>query len=379
MIEIDGSYGEGGGQVLRTALTLSTLTGQPVLIGRIRAGRRNPGLRPQHLTNVLALAQVSDANVRGAAIGSTEVVFQPRSESRRGNYVFDVAQAAQGGSAGSVTLIFQTLLLPLAFAGEPSQITLKGGTHVPWSPVFEYARDVYLPTVARMGVKAECQLRSSGFYPIGRGEITADIHALPGSGSSKSDARLFQPVDKSGPVTSPRKISPLLLRDRGSITRVRGTAVACNLSADIAQRMADRATSILRSHQIPCEVMPRRGQGAGRGAFIFLIAEYEYATAGFSALGERGKPSEKVAEEACQNLLAHHADGSPVDSHLADQLLLPVALAHGESKFRTSHVTRHLLTNAHVIRQFIPASIEIHGEEGEAGQVVVEGIGHVGS
>jgi RNA 3'-terminal phosphate cyclase (ATP) len=147
ILEIDGAYGEGGGQVLRTSLTLSVLTGRPMHISRIRAGRRNPGLAPQHLTNVFAVARICDADVQGATLGSTEVRFQPRSRPRPGAYLFDVTHVAQGGSAGSVTLILQTLLLPLAFAEKASHLTLQGGTHVPWSPPFEHIAYVYLPTV----------------------------------------------------------------------------------------------------------------------------------------------------------------------------------------------------------------------------------------
>ena len=372
MLEIDGSFGEGGGQVLRTALTLSTLTGEPLHIRRIRAGRRNPGLAPQHLTNVLALAHICDADIQGAVIRSTEISFRPHTKPRPGNYAFDVAQAAQAGSAGSVTLIFQTLLLPLAFAATESRITLKGGTHVPWSPPFDYLSHVYLPTVRRMGIRATCRLESWGFYPVGGGLITAEVNTT----ESNSPSLLLH--DKTAVQANPViRLDPLLLLERGSVKRIWGTAVASNLSVNIAQRMTNRATNMLNNAGLATEITPKRVRSPGPGAGIYLIAEYEQGTAGFSALGERGKPSERVAEEAVRDLLEHHNAGVPVDEHLADQLLLPMALAQGRSEFRTSRVTRHLLTNAHIIKQFIPAQIEIEGNEGELGTVVVKGAGHV--
>jgi RNA 3'-terminal phosphate cyclase (ATP) len=352
MIEIDGSYGEGGGQVLRTALTLSTLTGQAAHLRRIRAGRRNPGLAPQHLTGVLALARICAAEVHQAAIGSTEIVFEPHSAPYAGTYVFDVAQAAPGGSAGAVSLILQTLLLPLTFAEGASAVTVKGGTHVPWSPPFEYLAHVYLPTAARMGLKAECRLEGWGFYPMGGGQVAAEVEG-----------------------GSPTTLTPLALTERGRLKRIWGTATACKLPSHIAQRMADRARNVLSQAGLPAQITPRRESGVGPGAALCLVAEYEGGLAGFSALGARGKPSEQVADEACQELKTFHAGGAPVDAHLADQLLLPTALAAGRSEFRTQRVTSHLLTNAHIIRQFIPARIEIGGQEGEPGEVAVEGIG----
>ena len=349
MIEIDGSYGEGGGQVLRTALTLAALTGQQTRIRHIRAGRRNPGLAPQHLTGVLALARICAAEVSDVAIGCSELGFEPRSTPLPGDYLFDVAQAAQGGSAGSVSLILQTLLLPLARAGGASHVTLRGGTHVPWSPPFEYLEHVYLPTLARTGLKVECRLDSWGFYPSGGGQITASVSGHPA-------------------------MAPLTLVERGDIQHVTGQAVACNLPAHVAQRIANRAHNVLRQAGLRAEITPKLTRGVGPGAYLWLVVEYQHVRAGFCALGERGKPSEKVADEACRALLAHHAQGAPVEAHLADQLLLPLALAAGRSEFRTSRVTSHLLTNAYVIQQFVQANIEISGQEGEPGAVAIQGV-----
>jgi RNA 3'-terminal phosphate cyclase (ATP) len=267
-------------------------------------------------------------------------------------------------------LIFQTLLLPLAFGETTSQFTLRGGTHVPWSPPFEHLAHVYLPTVGRMGVRAMCRLEAWGFYPVGGGKIVADIY---GVNSSDSNTEVGEHVGEPGVTGATRTLTPLVLTERGDLRCVWGTAVACNLPVHVAQRMTNRAYKMLSSAGLRAEITPRRGRGVGAGASLCLIAEYEHALAGFSALGERGKPSEQVAEEACRDLLAHHANGAPVDLHLSDQLLLPMAFAPGRSEFRVGCITRHLLTNAHIIRQFLPAQIEVEGDEGRPGTVVVRG------
>jgi RNA 3'-terminal phosphate cyclase (ATP) len=349
-VDIDGSYGEGGGQVLRTALTLSTLTGRPVRITEIRAGRSKPGLAPQHLTGLLALGEVCDAAVEGAKIGSTEVVFEPSSPAKSGDYTFDVSDVAHGGSAGSATLILQALLLPLALAPGPSKLTVKGGTHVPWSPPFDFISEVYLPLLSRMGVTASCRLVAWGFYPAGGGRISVEIEPADG-------------------------ISAIDLTERGALRNVQGRAVACNLKSHIAVRMINRSRNLLAGLDAPCTITPERVKGKGPGASLFLRAEYENLIVGFSALGAPRKPSEKVAEEACAELSEYDESGATAPPHLADQLLLPSALASGSSRLHTSRVTRHLLTNAHVIREFLPGVISIEGDDGGPGTIVVEGTG----
>lgn len=354
MIEIDGSFGEGGGQVLRTSLTLSALTGQPVRIVRIRAHRRNPGLAPQHLTGLLAIASVCGAEVRGAARGSAEIIFEPTGPVQAGSYRFDVVEQAQGGSAGSVMLIFQTLLLPLLAARGVSVLVLRGGTHVANSPSFHYITQVFLPCLERMGIRAEVELDAWGFYPVGGGQVTARI---PGCGEAAS-----------GPLVP----SPIDLTERGELRRVTGLGVVTNLPSHIPQRIVSRAAKLLSTAGVRAEIKPVRERGAGPGAGLFLTAEYAQARAGFTALGEKGKPSEQVAEEACLDLLAHRSHaGAAVDMHLANQLLLPMALAPGVSRLTTCRITQHLITNAHIVQHFLPARITIEGEEGEPGAVTV--------
>jgi RNA 3'-terminal phosphate cyclase (ATP) len=363
-VEIDGSYGEGGGQILRTALCLSAVTGKSTHVYKIRAGRKNPGLAPQHLTGVLAAGSISSADIRGAKIGSAEVIFAPkRLAPAESTLEIDVSDVTRGGSAGSVTLILQTILLPLALSGRPVELRMKGGTHVAWSPPFDYFSDVYLPALSRMGLDAGCSLDAWGFYPAGGGEVTVKIRGLRTG-----------PVATSGSASSHGTLQPIGLVERGSLILVSGRAVVANLSNDIADRMARRATEILGEKGIDSEIGALRVRGKSTGAGIFLTARYCGALAGVSVLGKRGLPAERVALDACREFLSFHRAGASVDRHLADQLILPMSLASGRSEMSVERVTSHLLTSAHVIRQFVDAAITIEGEEGEPGRVVVDGI-----
>ncbi len=337
--------------MLRTSLTLSVITGRPMRIERIRAGREEPGLRPQHLTAVQAAAAICGARVEGAEPGSQALTFAPGGPARPGHYTFDVTQAAHTGSAGSVGLVLQTVLLPLAFAGGESHLTLRGGTHVPWSPSVFYLEHVFLPQLASMGVQAGLELKQWGFYPAGGGEIEVRI------------------VGRAGPLR------PVTLTARGPLRRVLGIAAVMNLPAHIPQRMADRARSVLTGAGLPGQLValePRRLHGAGPGAGLFLCAIYESARAGFTAYGRKGLPAERVAEEACQELLLYHQSGAPADPHLADQLVLPAALAAGESRVYTARVSQHLLTNVWVVQNFLRREVTVEGEPGAPGILIVQ-------
>jgi RNA 3'-terminal phosphate cyclase (ATP) len=352
VILLDGSYGEGGGQVVRTSLTLSALTGQPLRLERIRAGRRKPGLRPQHLTGLRAVAKLCDATVEGAKLNSQEITFVPRSPVQAGTYTFDVAQAAKGGSAGSVSLILQTVLLPLALATGTSQLTLRGGTHVAWSPPYDYLKRVYLPMLARIGIHAKVNIRKWGWYPLGGGEVQATVEGL-GLVPTQSlpDSRL----------------AALDLQHRGELLRVRGLSASSNLPKHIRARQEGAALQRLRSNGINARIDVIDAPSKGQGTVVFLWAEFENALAGFASLGERGKPAEQVAEEAAGDLLAFLRSDAALDRHLADQMVLPLVLATGASQFSTEAVTLHLLTNAWVVNQFLPGRVQVEGNEGEPG------------
>lgn len=334
MIQIDGSYGEGGGQVLRTSLSLAAITGQPIRIEHIRAKRQKPGLAAQHLTAVRAAATICQAQVRGDALESMTLEFIPGGSSQAGKYTFDVTEARQGGSAGTVNLILQTILLPLALATGDSQVTLRGGTHIAFSPPFTYIEQVYLPILTQLGLKAEAVLHAWGWYPRGGGEVALR-------------------------VTGGSTLSGLTLLERGALRQVRGLAIVTELPSHIPQRMAMRAENLLDQADLKAQVRPLRERGIGPGAGVFLTADYENSRAGFGALGRLGLPAEKVAEMACEELLDFHATGAPVDVHLADQLLLPLALASGASQYRVAEISLHLTTNAWVIEKFGLAKITI--------------------
>lgn len=340
MIQIDGSYGEGGGQILRTSLSLATITNQPIRIDRIRAGRKKPGLAAQHLTAVRAAATICNAEVRGDALGSMALEFVPGTPVEAGEYTFDVTEAQSGGSAGTVALVLQTILLPLALSAGDSRVILRGGTHIAHSPSFTYIEQVYLPMLTQLGFQAEVHMHKWGWYPRGGGEVELRVRG-----------------DRSVLQDAPQGFN---LIDRGELRRVRGLAVVTQLPSDIPQRMANRAESFLREAHVEANIQAIRERGVGPGAGIFLTAEYEHSLAGFGALGRLGLPAEQVADMACQELLDFHRCNTPVDEHLADQLLLPAALISQPSQYRVAKVSTHLRTNAWVIQLFDMAQVTIN-------------------
>ncbi|MEE9513480.1 MAG: RNA 3'-terminal phosphate cyclase [Anaerolineales bacterium] len=337
MVEIDGAKGEGGGQILRSALTLSLMTGRHFRILNIRARRSKPGLRPQHLTSVNAAVAVGQAQVDGAGLGSQELEFRP-SSIHPGSYRFEIP------TAGSTSLVFQTIFLPLSTADSPSEIEIIGGTHVPWSPSFHYLDMNWLPAMGSLGFRADLELQLAGFYPQGGGRIRA----------------LIQPL---------RRIAPLERLSRGDLLRVRGLSTVSNLPKSIAQRQRDRAVKRLTDLDTQVEIEIQTLPSPGKGTLLLIQAEFESGQACYFGLGARGKSAERVADEAVDAFHAFLHGGGVVDEYLADQLLLPLAFADGDSEFRTSKITQHLLTNAEVIRAFGAAEIDIRGELDKVGVV----------
>jgi RNA 3'-phosphate cyclase len=340
MLHLDGSYGEGGGQILRTALSFSALLGVPVRLENIRAGRPKPGLRPQHLTAVKALARVTQAEVAGAEPGSRELTFRPRSP-QPGHYRFDVAETT--GSAGSVSLIAQAVIPPLLKAGQPSTLVLKGGTHVPWSPPAHYLEYVFFPALAQLGAGVKMTLERWGWYPRGGGEI----------GLTVSPARVLAGVDWRSPAPP------------GSF---RAISAASRLPEHVGRRQAARLQERL-GQDFPVEIVA--AGGLDPGSLVFLWGP----RAGFHALGARGKPAEKVADEAADAYLAFREAGAAVDPHLADQLVLYLAQARGAATFSTAEITSHLLTNLWVIEQFLGPTFQVKGSLGQRGEVSCKGVG----
>jgi len=346
---VDGSYGEGGGQILRTAVTLAALTRKPVRIENIRAGRPRPGLAAQHLTAVRAVGRLCGAEFEGDHVGSLTLEFVPRHPVRAGEYEFDVAAARRGGSAGAATLVLQCVLPLLARAKGASQVVVRGGTHVPWSPPADYLGGIWLAALSSCGLEASLEIVRTGWYPVGGGELRLRVRGNPDT--------LW---------------GPFLPGERGPLRQVVGRAIAARLPAHVCQRMADRAARRLQEEQMSARIEPVRLDAACPGAGIFLAAEYARVRAGFSALGAPGKPSERVADAAVEALLRHRAGAAAVDLHLADQLVVPMALAAGTSDYTVEEVTRHLTTNAHVVTdRFGIADVEVSGREGGPGRVLV--------
>lgn len=344
MIEIDGSIGEGGGQVLRSALALSAITGKGVHLHNIRARRSEPGLKAQHLKAVDAAAAVSKATVDGAVMHSTKLTFQP-SGLRSGRYRFEI------GTAGATSLVLQTIFLPLSMATSSSSVIISGGTHVPWSPCFHYVALHWLPFLQQVGFDAQVELEQAGFYPSGGGRI----HVL----------------------IRPRKtVSPLLLTQRGRLLRIQGISAVCNLPLSIANRQKRQA--ILRLQTLPelgnspeIHIQVQQPPSQSKGTFLLLIAEFEAGRCCYFGLGALGKPAERVADEAVDALLSFLGTDGVIDQYLADQLLMPLCLADSPSELRVNQVTNHLLTNAAVVKAFLPAQISITGELGQPGLVQI--------
>jgi len=320
MIDIDGSQGEGGGQVLRTSLGLSMVTGKPFRIRNVRAGRKKPGLLRQHLTAATAAARICSARIVGAELGSKDLVFEPGPVTP-GKYHFAV------GTAGSATLVLQAVLPALLRAGGPTALALEGGTHNPFAPPYPFLALSYLPVLNRMGARVNAELLRPGFYPAGGGKLAVRV----------------EPVNE---------LQPLRLDERGAVRSIRATILIAHLPANsIGPR--ERAVLLreldLREHAVeikPCDT------SAGPGNVVYVTVECENMTAVFSAFGARGRSSESVAGDAAAQVRAYLESGVPVDEHLADQLLIPMALA-GAGGFTTVAPSSHTQTNIRVIEQFL--------------------------
>ena len=342
-IIIDGSQGEGGGQILRTSLALAAALGIEVKVTNIRARRPKPGLRAQHLAAGRAAAAVCDGQLEGDEIGSGEIHFRPGSP-RSGQYRFDI------GTAGSAVLVCQTILPALALAEGESAVTVSGGTHNPFAPCFEYLRDVFGVLASAANIQAYFELKRAGFYPAGGGELHMQVL---GVGSRES-------------------IAPLQLTSRGELKYIEGLSAASNmLPRGIVERQVTQTLGRLAQASCSATMQEAVWDSASPGTVVFLRAVYGRTVAGAFALGARGKPAERVADEAVEAMLAF--DGSPgvVDAHAGDQLLTLAALCPLEGRFVTERLTPHLQTNAEVIRRLTGRDVTIEPGAGAAGIVVI--------
>ena len=341
MIHIDGSFGEGGGQVLRTSLTLSLLTGQPFEIYNIRARRKKPGLMPQHLKCVEAAKLISRAQVKGDKIGSMHLIFEPGVVTP-GEYRIDI------GTAGSTSLVLHTIYLPLARLSRESSLTITGGTHVNWSPCYHFLSLHWLHYLQKIGFDLKLTMDRAGFYPKGDGKIRVEI--LP--------AKNLKTID---------------LLSRGELKQISGISAVANLDFSIAERQRNRSLKGLErlgyEARISLEKMPSRY----KNTMMLLRAEFEHGSGCFTALGAIGKRAEKVADEALEDLVEYLGSDGCIDKYLADQLILPLSLVRGQSVFSTSKVTNHLLTNVEIVKKFINIQIQVTGEVGKSGDVNIVG------
>lgn len=329
MITVDGSQGEGGGQLLRMAVALSALRGTPVTVTNIRAGRRNPGLAAQHVTALEAVASLSGGEALGLEIGSKEVVFRP-GEISGGRYSFEI------GTAGSITLVLQACL-PVAFAAPaPVRLRLTGGTDVRWSPPLDYFARVFLPLTRRMGGHADVELVRRGYYPRGGGVVEMSVDATA-------------------------RWSPMSLDGGATVNAVRGIAHVSNLPADIPKRMKHAA--LKRLHGLVDVKIEERvytgDQAIGQGGALVLWSETDGGVLGASSLAERGKPSERVGEEAARELRVDMEAGVSLDIHAADQVLVYLARAEGPSTFTARETSSHLSTMIWLLDRFGMAEIAV--------------------
>lgn len=326
-IVIDGSHGEGGGQILRTGLTLSAITGKPVKIINIRANRPKPGLANQHLTGSNAIKDISGAIVDGNSLGSTSISFSP-TKIEHGEYEFRVE------TAGAITLVLQTILPALASVKGLTRITVTGGTDVKWSPPIDYYRLALFPLLKRFGMDCNLKIKQRGYYPKGGGEAEVTV-----------DSR----GNRSGGLNEERT-------EPGGI---RGIINITDLPLKIAERIKRSITESLPDKYSPEINIEHTGTGKSQGVGVVLAATGGNIILGASSLGERGKPAEKVGKEAAGLLMREINSGSSVDMYMADQLLPYMAFANPGSSYITGNLTKHTLTNIWTIQQFLGDVFEI--------------------
>jgi RNA 3'-terminal phosphate cyclase (ATP) len=335
MIHIDGSYGEGGGQIIRSSLSLALVTGKPFTIAGVRARRKKPGLQRQHLAAVRAAAQVGNAEVRGAELGSTRFSFQPRCV-RPGDYTFRI------GTAGSTMLVLETLLPALIRENSPSTVCLEGGTHNPFAPPYDFIANTYLPVLRRMGSRVTSQLERYGFYPLGGGRVAVSVDGTP----------LVRGIE---------------LLERGKFVGGRVRAIVANLPQHIARRECD-ALARLTGWADDCFQVEQITQAHGPGNVVLIELHFAETTETIAAFGQKGVPAEEVAGEAWREAETYLASTAPVGTHLADQIMLPMAIAasHGcSSAYRTLPLSEHGRTHLAVIDQFLDVRTSVEQDDSE--------------
>jgi RNA 3'-terminal phosphate cyclase (ATP) len=338
LVELDGAEGEGGGQILRSALALSILTGKPFKLINIRARRSKPGLQPQHLMCVKAAGTISGAVYKGASVGSAVLYFEPNAI-RPGKYNFSI------GTAGATSLVLHTVYLPLVLrAGTPCEITITGGTHNQHAPCYHFLETTWGAYLHQMGMTIELEMIRPGFYPRGGGEVRAVIHPCS-------------------------RVNGLKVVACPELTAAGGFSAYAGLPESVGRKQARRLSARLKSEGIEPHIPIEEWQAANPGTVAAVIFRQAPIPALFFGLGERGKPAEAVADDAVDEAIRFRDSGCPVDPHSADQLLLPLVFSPDASEYRTSEITRHLTTNIATVRKFVDREVELEGEEGQPGTV----------
>jgi len=348
LIEIDGSYGEGGGQILRTSISLAALTMSPIRISKIRAGRPKPGLKSQHLSGIKLTGELVDASIKGLKVGSTEITFIPN-QRKSGSFDIDI------GTAGSIALILQAVLPPAVLAPEPVSFHIRGGTDVNWSPPIDYLKYVFSPMIGRLGASIEIEQKKRGHYPKGGGEVVCN-------------------------VTPTSELRPINLVNFGRVASVNGISHCVRLPSHIAERQASSAEDIIcRNLDLPVRIQTetysmRDDHHLGPGSGIVLWADGEIgARIGADQLGEKSLRAEEVGKRAADRLLKELSTGKAIDSHLADMIVPYLAIAKGDSKIGITEITSHLTTNLWTIKQILGTSMTIEGSIGEPGLLMING------
>ncbi|MEM1675276.1 MAG: RNA 3'-terminal phosphate cyclase [Desulfurococcaceae archaeon] len=352
LVEINGSMGEGGGQILRYSLSLSALTLKPVRVFNIRAKRDNPGLRPQHLTAVKALAMLTNASVRGDYVGSMEIVFEPK-ERLSGCFKLDI------GTAGSISLVIQAILPELVFSDRDSRLEITGGTDVAWSPPIDYMRFVFKHNLSLIGIDIDIDLRRRGHYPRGGGVVVVYVKPV------KDYINSINIVESKG------------------VLNIKGLSHAVKLPRHVAERQASSALKYIEEklglkpvidiESYPLDKDPHLGPGSG----IVLYSDTKSGTRlGSDSLGERGKRAEDVGLEAAEKLVSTINTGMAFDKHMGDMFIPYLFLTRGESCIGVSEITLHTLTAISVARKFMPdVEVNVVGEEGSPGKICIKSTG----
>ena len=320
MIAIDGSYGEGGGQILRMAVALAALTGKSIRVYNIRAGRPNPGLKNQHITAINAVAKLCNAKTRGVAVGSSSIEFHP-GKIKGGDYVFDV------GTAGSVTLVMQACLLPALMAEEETHFKIRGGTDVKWAPPWDYFQNVFLKLLEKMGCYIDAYLNQRGYYPAGGGEIEVYVE--------------------------PCELQSIGFDEK--VEKIKGIVNIANLPSNIAERIEKAAMEELRKHDMDADIAIEETSAKSAGVGIVLWSEPKVL--GSDCLGERGKPAEEVGKEAATKLIQEIKSNADLDEKAVDQLLPYLAMTGG--KFKARNITKHAETEMWLLKKFIDVDFKI--------------------